>query len=236
MTDARRRPVRSTPTERRTRARDPPPGAPPTTAARSPSAPTGCSTSRSATVGDIGERGRDRSRGATANLWTPCSARSCASIRRPRATVPYTVPADNPFAGGGGLPEIWHHGLRNPWRFSFDRAPATSGSATSVRTTGRRSTSCPATPGGLNFGYPLLEGTHPLQAHRGPGHRRSRLRAVAPRRELRGDRRDRVPRQGRPRAARPLRVRRLLQGGPQGPEGPRRRGGVAGQARAWARR
>ncbi len=32
----------------------------------------------------------------------------------------YTVPPDNPFVAGGGAPEVWAYGLRNPWRFSFD--------------------------------------------------------------------------------------------------------------------
>jgi glucose/arabinose dehydrogenase len=36
---------------------------------------------------------------------------------------PYSVPPSNPFAGRAGLaPEIYSYGLRNPWRFSFDRA------------------------------------------------------------------------------------------------------------------
>src|SRR4029453_2231978 len=33
----------------------------------------------------------------------------------------YTVPPSNPFVGIAGLDEIWAYGLRNPWRWSFDR-------------------------------------------------------------------------------------------------------------------
>lgn len=38
----------------------------------------------------------------------------------PDAKHPYGIPSDNPFARGGGKPEIYAWGLRNPWRFSFD--------------------------------------------------------------------------------------------------------------------
>ncbi len=35
--------------------------------------------------------------------------------------LPYAIPPDNPFVGREGLDEIWAYGLRNPWKFAFDR-------------------------------------------------------------------------------------------------------------------
>ncbi len=38
------------------------------------------------------------------------------------SNLPYTIPADNPWADGvDAKPEIWAYGMRNPWRWSFDR-------------------------------------------------------------------------------------------------------------------
>ncbi|MBX3212660.1 MAG: PQQ-dependent sugar dehydrogenase [Labilithrix sp.] len=38
----------------------------------------------------------------------------------PHGGAPYGIPASNPFAAGGGRPEIYAYGFRNPWKFSFD--------------------------------------------------------------------------------------------------------------------
>ena len=75
---------------------------------------------------------------------------------------PYAIPSDNPFAAGGGRPEIWAYGLRNPWRFSFD--PGTSDLY--IGDVGQNSWEeidfLPAgSPGGANFGWNLREGRHP---------------------------------------------------------------------------
>jgi len=43
-------------------------------------------------------------------------------VDHPAGGKPYGIPAGNPFAGGGGAPEVWIYGVRNPWRWSFDRA------------------------------------------------------------------------------------------------------------------
>jgi glucose/arabinose dehydrogenase len=39
--------------------------------------------------------------------------------------TPYTVPKDNPYVRRPGRDEVWAYGLRNPWRFSFDRPTQT---------------------------------------------------------------------------------------------------------------
>ena len=75
----------------------------------------------------------------------------------------YSIPPTNPFAGGGGLPEILAMGLRNPFRISVDRVTGRhSSSAMSARTPSRRSTGFAANPAGItNYGWNLREGSQP---------------------------------------------------------------------------
>ena len=77
---------------------------------------------------------------------------------------PYSIPADNPFASGGGKPEIWAYGLRNPWRFSFDQATADLYIADVGQDQWEEIDFLPAgSPGGTNFGWSYREGKHPYK-------------------------------------------------------------------------
>lgn len=72
---------------------------------------------------------------------------------------PYAIPADNPFVDGGGAPEAWALGLRNPWRFSFDRETGDLWIADVGENWIEEITMLPAgSPGGANLGWNVLEG------------------------------------------------------------------------------
>ena len=76
----------------------------------------------------------------------------------------YAIPPDNPFVNGGGLPEIWAYGLRNPWRISFDRLTGELYIADVGQNAWEEVNFLPSgIPGGVNFGWNYLEGTHPFQ-------------------------------------------------------------------------
>ena len=77
---------------------------------------------------------------------------------------PYRIPASNPFVGKAGFDGIWQYGLRNPWRWSFDRATG----ALWIGDLGQENweeidrvakTSSGAGKG-LNWGWDILEGFH----------------------------------------------------------------------------
>jgi glucose/arabinose dehydrogenase len=78
------------------------------------------------------------------------------------AEAPYAVPGDNPFVGSPlARPEIWAYGLRNPWRFSFDRATGDLLIADVGQNRFEEVNFVPASShGGENFGWPILEGLH----------------------------------------------------------------------------
>jgi len=73
----------------------------------------------------------------------------------------YTVPGSNPFVGDSGFaPEVWAYGLRNPWRFSFDRTTGDLWIGDVGQNAYEEVDRLPAGVGGLNLGWDILEGTH----------------------------------------------------------------------------
>ncbi len=83
----------------------------------------------------------------------------------------YRIPSSNPFVGRSGCDEIWARGLRNPWRYSFDRTTDAlwigdvgGGAREEIDVASGDS------DGGENYGWPAMEGTQgtPPAGHHGP--------------------------------------------------------------------
>ncbi len=73
----------------------------------------------------------------------------------------YTVPPDNPFVGNASAaPETWAYGLRNPWRFSFDRQTGDLYIGDVGQGAREEVSFQPASSGGgENYGWNVMEGT-----------------------------------------------------------------------------
>ena len=78
------------------------------------------------------------------------------------AQPPYSIPPDNPFVGQNGYrPEIWALGLRNPWRFAFDRLSGDLYIGDVGEKLAEEVNYQPAdSQGGENYGWNILEGSH----------------------------------------------------------------------------
>lgn len=79
---------------------------------------------------------------------------------------PYTIPAANPYAKGGGRGEIWAMGLRNPWRFAFDRVSGLLYIADVGGSRFEEINVVPASTAGVNYGWNIMEGP---SCHRSSG-------------------------------------------------------------------
>jgi glucose/arabinose dehydrogenase len=75
---------------------------------------------------------------------------------------PYTIPADNPFVGDPtARPEVWSYGLRNPWRFSFDRSTGLLWIADVGQNAYEEVNRVdPAADAGANLGWKVMEASH----------------------------------------------------------------------------
>jgi glucose/arabinose dehydrogenase len=110
-------------------------------------------------LGDGGSRGDPEGRGQDLSDLLGSILRIDA-----RAGDPYTVPADNPFAANpNARPEVWSYGLRNPWRFSFDRASGDLYIADVGENHFEEIDVSPAAESGgkgVNYGWSIMEGAH----------------------------------------------------------------------------
>ncbi len=104
------------------------------------------------------EMGSPASPGLSPRLYLPLIRQGQGST----SGSPYRIPSDNPFAGRPGYRgEIWALGLRNPWRFSFDRQSGDLYIADVGQNAWEEVDYQPASSaGGENYGWDISEGTH----------------------------------------------------------------------------
>ncbi len=91
--------------------------------------------------------------------------------------TPYSIPNDNPISTVNPdlAPEVWAWGLRNPYRFSFDRETGDLYIADVGQNQWEEiNFQAAGSPGGQNYGWNVLEGTHPYSGGTAPAN------AVAP--------------------------------------------------------
>jgi uncharacterized protein (TIGR03437 family) len=106
--------------------------------------------------GDGGSAGDPQNNAQNGRTWLGKMLR----IDTESGPAPYRVPSDNPFLGRADfLPEIWALGLRNPWRYSFDRETGDLWIADVGQNRAEEIDFQPASSrGGENYGWNVMEG------------------------------------------------------------------------------
>jgi glucose/arabinose dehydrogenase len=113
-------------------------------------------------LGDGGSGGDPEGNGQ--NLGTLLGKILRIDINNTEEDLPYAIPDDNPFLDrDDARSEIWAYGLRNPWRFSFDRETGDLYIGDVGQNAIEEADRAPAGQGGLNFGWVILEGPNCYQ-------------------------------------------------------------------------
>ena len=102
--------------------------------------------------GDGGSRGDPQNRAQSLHEWLGKILRIDVDHEQP-----YAIPKGNPFVAGGGRPEIFAFGIRNPWRFSFDRE---TGMLWLADVGQYKWEEVDLVVAGGNYGWRIMEGTH----------------------------------------------------------------------------
>jgi glucose/arabinose dehydrogenase len=113
-------------------------------------------------MGDGGSQGDPQNRAQNTQILLGKLLRIDVSA----ADKPYQIPADNPHLPGNARPEIWAYGLRNPWRFSFDKQTNDLYIADVGQDKYEEIDFQPAgSSGGQNYGWSFYEGFEPYKGN-----------------------------------------------------------------------